>query len=239
MNSSLLPRSGNKKQEYFPRLRRGKYIWAVCAARIRIKQILSAIFVIFISIAASQGAQAAEAPAHKPRVVVENVRVEDGGLTAGEVCEVRVTLRNMSASIEVESVLVTGRWSNDTTPPVDFEKTNQAYISGIKPEQTGELVFSLESKPVYIMALDTVLLYLDIAYSYDQSPDNLNTALVRLPVKKGQPDSPVIIEPYDPTAIEQWFDLPFPGDPRMLYASGSALCAFAAAIHMLYRHKRR
>lgn len=179
------------------------------------------------------------AQAGKPRIIVEGCAVEGGGLVSGAVCEVKITLRNMSAATEVTSILVTGRWSNDVVPPVDFETTNQSYVSGIGPTQTRDVRFSLKTKSVNIMAMDTVPMYLDIVYSYDQSPDNTNTVLLQLPVGGEQLERPV---PHadDGPALDGFFRrLPISVNSRFVYAGGSALCLFAACISVYRRLRRR
>lgn len=175
----------------------------------------------------------------KPRVIVESCSVADGGLISDAVCEVKITLRNTSASMAVSSVLVTGRWPNDNPPPVDFEMTNQEYVSAIGPTQTRNVVFSVRTKPVNITALDTVPLHLDIVYSYDQSPDNLNTVLIQLPVSKDLSGQPELPDDESLDIAERPASLPFLGDLRFIYMCGSILCALIAGLLIWPRFRRQ
>ena len=175
----------------------------------------------------------------KPRIIVENCTVEGGGLTSGAVCDVSISLKNVSPSVRVTSILVTGRWSGDSAPPVDFSVTNQSYIASINPGQTREVVFSLKTKSVNISALDTVPMYLDIAYSYELVPENINAVLLQLPVKdslSGSTDSPVAASP----ASTGWLTrLLQPYDLQLVYTAGSVFFALAAIACALWRRKHR
>jgi len=174
----------------------------------------------------------------RPRIIVDSFTVEGGGIIPGTESELRITLRNTSALIEATSILVTGRLAGDALFPVDFDHTNQAYVGRIGPLQTRDVVFSLISRSVNMLALDAVSLNIDIAYSCDQYPDNMNTVLLRLPVCFDQPDPEALPDFVVPEPVQARAWMPPPENMQKIYAGGCVLCALAACVSGLRRRRR-
>ena len=178
----------------------------------------------------------------KPRVIVESCVVEGGGLTSGSECELKITLRNMSNTLRVSSILISGNWSSSSPPPVDFKESNQLYVSSIGPTQTRDVVFALKTQQVNISALDAISLFLDINYSYEGSLDNSNIVTLRLPVGGEQTNELVSIPTEDDLVIDKpdlsrsvLFETV---DAQLFFFGTSAICAVAAIIFALVRYRR-
>lgn len=220
------------------------------------RQILCAVFAVAMVAMAPLGAgqpgpaygpeAAVSVPAPstdgKPRVIVESCAVEGGGLVSGSVCELRVTLRNMSASRQVSSVLVSGRWPSSSPPPVDFEQTNQAFVNSIGPAQTREVVFSLKTQSVSLVALDTVTLYLDISYSFEDTMDNTNAVSLQIPVRAEWSEGFAPVDVDNLAGTKQgpgWLAMGKGFNMQLLFAGGCAVCLLIAGALVVLRIRRR
>ena len=212
------------------------------AIRLILCAVLAAVIIAPSLIA---GAQGSSVSVSKPRVMVESCMVDGGGLASDTECKLTILLRNMSTNTEVSSILITGSWSNASPPPVDFKETNQAYVSSIGPAQTREVVLTLKTQSVNISALDSVSLYIDINYSYEDIPENINSVILRIPVSDDLSDEfiPVEIDNLEdnnvPGRLESLFDIFGISDTRLVYAGGSVICALIAVLLIVQRCRRR
>ena len=201
--------------------------------------------VVLVAVITAPSASASVQGNNKPRVMVDSFTVEGGGLVSGTECELKIVLRNMSTTKGVSSVQISGSWSNSSPPPVEFKETNQVYVSNINPAQTREVVLCLVTKSVNISALDSVSLYLDINYSYDEIPENTNSLVLRIPVGKGLSEEfiPVVEDETDsekkPNRLQSLFSRFGVSDIRLIYIGGSLFCALVSVILISLRYRRK
>lgn len=214
---------------------------ALCAVALMFAPPGAGAHAVYLTAAASTESPSPP-PSTKPRVMVESCVVTGDGLVSGAVCELRITLKNMSDTYAANNILVTGRWSSEAPPPVDFEETNQAYAESIGPRQTGSVAFMLKTKPVNIMALDAVSLYLTIDFAYEGVLSNQNSVTLRIPVSDKQTDgyTPVEVEePSAPAPSDGLLSVLDRLDKQLVFITGSALCLLAAAVLILLRLRKR
>jgi len=115
------------------------------------------------------------------RVIIEDLYVEGGGLTAGEAGTAVFVLRNTSVTTSVTGVLVSG-WIGEGEP-VEFDGVNQAYVPLISPGGEASVEFKYLTGNVDLTSTTSISAGLTISYKDEGSGiDRTNNVSVRLPV---------------------------------------------------------
>jgi len=121
------------------------------------------------------------------RVIIIDYSIHGDGLAAGEVSTGIFVLKNTSAAAYVSSVLLTG-WI-ETSAPVHFTGTNQAYIGRIPPGGTVNVAFEYYSENIDMAAISSINAGFAIHYADEATGiERANNVTLRLPVlREGRP----------------------------------------------------
>ena len=174
-----------------------------------------------------------EEPVYSPpsRIIVTAYSAEGGGLTPGNSCAVTIELQNTSAISRVNSVLITG-WI-DSSAPVHFAETNQAYITTIPPNGTAYAEFIYYTEKIALSAVESVNAGFNIYYSDEVAgADRTNNVSVRIPVLYEKTDTEKEIRWQDPPAagVEA---LLFSARMQPIYSAVTVFCLFGVVLSLL------
>jgi len=115
------------------------------------------------------------------RVIIADLYVEGGGLTAGETCTAVFVLKNTSETSGVTGVLVSG-WIGDGEP-VEFDGVNQVYVPFISPGSEASVEFMYFTGNVDLASTTGITAGFTISYKDEGAGiDRTNNVSVRLPV---------------------------------------------------------
>lgn len=135
----------------------------------------------------------------KPRVVISKYEIENGGVNSGEPAKVKITLKNMSTSHAVNSVLLTCVNSSNYFS-AEYGTSNQGYIDSLAPSEEKQVQISLTAKEG--IDIGSLMGNINISYIDDAGQAYSSDSQIVIPVKGNElqlskvyvPDSVVVDE---------------------------------------------
>lgn len=116
----------------------------------------------------------------KPRVIITKYEIENGGINSAEPAKVTITLKNMSTSHAVNSVLLTCV-SNNNYFCAEYGTSNQAYVDQIGPSQEKQVEISLTVKEG--IDVGSLAGNINISYADDANQTYSSDSQIVIPVK--------------------------------------------------------
>lgn len=133
----------------------------------------------------------------KPRIVISKYEIENGGINSRQPSKVTITLKNMSTSHAVSSVLLTCVNSSNYFS-AEYGSSNQGYIDSLGPSEEKQIQISLTAKEG--IDIGSLVGNINISYIDDAGQVYTSDLQIDIPVKGNElqlskvyvPDSVVI-----------------------------------------------
>lgn len=135
----------------------------------------------------------------KPRVVISKYEIENGGINSAQPAKLTITLKNMSTSHAVNSLLLTCTNSSNYFS-AQYGTSNQGYIDSLGPSEQKEIQILLTAKEG--IDIGSLVGSINISYIDDSGQAYTSDSQINIPVKGNElqlskvyvPDSVVVNE---------------------------------------------
>lgn len=116
----------------------------------------------------------------KPRIVISKYEIENGGINSGQPSKVTITLKNMSTSHAVNSVLLTCINSSNYFS-AEYGTSNQGYIDSLGPSEEKQIQILLTAKEG--IDIGSLVGNINISYIDDAGQAYTSDSQINIPVK--------------------------------------------------------